>query len=343
MKGVVLLGDRKLEIRDYADPTPGPGEVLIAMKASGICGSDLVHHYRRPHSELTGDPDNQPIAGHEPAGVVAALGPGVKEPKVGTRVIVHHYDGCGRCAACRIGFTQACHIRSIRGLTADGSHADYMTIGALQCVEMPEGLSFVEGAALACGTGTGYSAFRKLDVSGRHVVAVFGQGAVGLSATMFAAAAGAGVIAVEVVPQRREMAKKFGARWTIDPTDVDPVEAIKELTHGEGADAAIECTGINKVRIQTVECLRMFGKASFVGGGRDEGFEISHQMINKELTLRGSWAMTTVVLAELAQYVVDRQLPVREIVTHTFPLSKAVEAFRLFDSDKTGKVMFVWD
>src|SRR5436190_1901575 len=150
MQGVVFLGNRKLELREFADPTPGLGEVVIAIKASGMCGSDL-HPYRAVGN------------------AAAALGLG--------------------------------------------------------------------------GTGTAYGALKRLDVSGRDTLAVFGQGPVGLSATMLGVAMGARVIAVDTVAERRALAKGFGAEAVIDPNAVDPVAAIHELTEGEGPDTTRDCPG----------------------------------------------------------------------------------------------------
>jgi threonine dehydrogenase-like Zn-dependent dehydrogenase len=341
MKGVVLVGDRQVEIRDYPDPKPGPGQALVAMKASGLCGSDFSG-YRAPKAQR-GDPAKLPIAGHEPVGVIAALGPGVTGPKVGTRCIIHHYEGCGNCKFCRIGYPQLCVVsHTVRGFSADGGHADYMVIDAHMCLPMPDVLTFEEAAAIACGTGTAYAAVKKLDVSGRDVFAVFGQGPVGASATVFGAATGAAVIAIDPVPERLELAKKLGAWKTVDPSKQDPVAAVRELTHGEGADATVDCTGINKVRWQTVDSAKVFGRACFVGEGGDVTLQPSPQIIHKHLTLYGSWTFSTVLLSECCQYVVDRKIPLKQLITHTFPLSQAAEAYKLFDTNKTGKVVLVW-
>jgi threonine dehydrogenase-like Zn-dependent dehydrogenase len=107
MRGLVFLGERELEVREFPDPSPGPREVIVAMKASGMCGSDLKH-YRAPKGERT--PDRPVIGGHEPCGVVVARGSSVgdDEAPIGERVMVHHYSGCGRCKHCRVGYSQMC-------------------------------------------------------------------------------------------------------------------------------------------------------------------------------------------------------------------------------------------
>ena len=135
MKGVVFLGDRKLELREFSDPTPGPRDVILEIKASGMCGSDL-HNYRAPANPggaVMGGIKREAgmIAGHEPCGIVAAVGAGVteKEARVGQRVMDHHYDGCGNCKHCRAGWTQMCLAGTVvYGSGGHGGHAKYMKV-----------------------------------------------------------------------------------------------------------------------------------------------------------------------------------------------------------------------
>src|SRR5262245_14200956 len=225
MRGVVFLGERELELREFPDPRPGPGEVVLAMKASGMCGSDL-HAYRAARgggaarSLGLGGTGGPVIAGHEPCGVVVERGPGVQEgdAPAGARVMCHHYKGCGQCMHCRAGWAQLCPRGIVvYGITGHGGHAPYMTVPASTLVPLPEALSFEAGAAVSCGTGTAYQALRRLDISGRDTLAVFGQGPVGLSATMLGAAMGARIMAVDVGRERRELAQMFGGGASVDP------------------------------------------------------------------------------------------------------------------------------
>ena len=193
MRGLVFLGERKVELREFADPAPGAGDVVVAIRASGMCGSDL-----RPY-RAAADP-NRPacVTGHEPCGVVAEIGAGVtdQQARVGQRVMVHHYRGCGVCKHCRVGYTQMCaRGAQVMGFSANGGNAPYLLAPASSVVTLPDELSFVEGAAISCGTGTAYSALKRLGVSGRDTLAIFGQGPVGLAATQLATAMGARVIA----------------------------------------------------------------------------------------------------------------------------------------------------
>ena len=207
MRAIVFLGERKLDLMEVPDPTPAPDEVVIEIKASGMCGSDL-HQYRGPKKEKLN------IAGHEPCGVIAEVGSAVPSSlaKVGDRIMDHHYSGCGACKHCRDGWSQMCLEGAIVfGGVGDGAHAKFMKVPAHTVVKLSEKLSFKTGAAISCGTGTAYGALKRLDLAGDETIAIFGQGPVGLSATQLAKAMGARVIALDISEERRELATQFGA------------------------------------------------------------------------------------------------------------------------------------
>src|SRR6266436_9129933 len=295
MRGVVFLGNRKLELREFPDPTPGPGEVVVAMKASGMCGSDL-HPYRAAGNAAAalglGGGGEPVVAGHEPCGVVAERGPGVSEADapIGQRVMVHHYKGCGRCKHCRGGWAQLCRQGIVvYGMTGHGGHAPCMSVPAYTLVPLPEPLGFATGAAISCGTGTAYGALKRLDVSGRDTLAVFGQGPVGLSATMLGRAMGARVIAVDVSPERLALAREFGAEHVVNAKDADPVKAIHELTRGEGAETTMDCSGSSEGRLGALQSAGTWGRVAFVGEGGQTTIDVSKHMLRRQLTVHASW------------------------------------------------------
>ena len=334
MRGLVFLGDQRVELREFADPRPGPGQVVVAIRASGMCGSD-IRPYQQGQSAF--------VTGHEPCGVVAERGAGVSEAQAptGQRVMVHHYWGCGMCKHCRIGYTQMC-VKGSRtmGFSADGGNAPYLLAPAGSLVPLPDELSFAEGAAIACGTGTAYSALKRLGVSGRDTLAIFGQGPVGLAATQLATAMGARVIAVDPLAERRELACQLGADVAIDTAS--SVDAIRDLTHGEGADATLDCTGNAEARANCAKAARAWGRACFVGEQGTATFEMTPDVIHKQLTMYGSWTFSTVLLAECAQFAVDRQVPLRRVFTEEFRLEDADAAFRKFASRNMGKGVFIF-
>jgi threonine dehydrogenase-like Zn-dependent dehydrogenase len=338
MRGLVFQGERKVALQDFPDPTPGPGEVVVAMRASGICGSDL-RPYRLPAAE------RQVVCGHEPCGVVAEVGPAVtdRQAQPNQRVMVHHYRGCGTCKHCRIGYTQMCvHGAQVMGFSANGGNAPYLLAPASALVLLPDELSFAEGAAIACGTGTAYAALKRLAVSGRDTLAIFGQGPVGLAATQLAKAMGARVIGVDLAPERRELARTLGADVTLDPATTDPVAAIRDLTHGDGADATLDCTGHPEARANCAKAARAWGRACFVGEQGTATFDMTPDVIHKQLTMYGSWTFSTVLMAECAQFAVDRKVALGQVFTDSFTLDQAEEAFRRFETRGMGKGVFTF-
>ena len=348
MRGVIFLGERKLQLAEFPDPAPGPDEVIVEIKASGMCGSDLKF-YRATGGTSSlglGTVTGRVIAGHEPCGIVSAVGAGVGEraARLGARVMVHHYSGCGHCRHCLTGWSQMCLGGSIvYGVTGHGAHAPYMKVPAHTLVPLPDELSFATGAAISCGTGTAYGALRRMNLTGGDTIAVVGQGPVGLSATQLAAAMGARVIALDVSAERLGRAKDFGADAVIDPTTDDPVGAIKALTRGLGADMSLDTSGASEGRLTAVRGTRAWGVVCFVGEGGSVTLDVSPDLLRKQLTIIGSWTFSKVVQADCARFVVDRAIDVDHLFTHRWQLAQADEAYRLFDRQTSGKGVFLME
>jgi threonine dehydrogenase-like Zn-dependent dehydrogenase len=346
MRGVTFLGERKLRLAEFPDPSPGPRDVVVEIKASGMCGSDLKF-YRASgeiHSLGLGKVSSPVIAGHEPCGVVAAVGSAVTESiaRIGVRVMVHHYSGCGTCPHCQSGWSQMCLNGSIvYGVTGHGSHAPFMKVPADTLVQLPDELDFATGAAISCGTGTAFQALRRMNLTGGDTIAIVGQGPVGLSATQLATAMGARVIALDVSTARLERARNFGADALIDPKTADPVAAIKALTHGLGADMALDTSGAPDGRLFAVRCTRSWGVVCFVGEGGGVTLDVSPDMLRKQLTIIGSWTFSKVVQANCARFIADRKIAVEHLFTDRWQLSQADEAYRLFDHQTSGKGVFL--
>jgi len=356
MRGVVFRGNRKLEILSLDDPTPGPGEAVIEMKASGMCGSDL-HYYRGQPAEILrsmglktfeerGLPaDAAIIAGHEPCGVIAAVGPDVDPAnfKVGDRVIVFHYEGCGCCDHCRTGWTQMCdHGADVHGVVKHGGHADLMKVPVSTLVHMPEEISFIGGAAIACGTGTAFGALGRLDISARDTLAVFGLGPVGLSAVQLAAAMGVEVIGIDIAADRVAKALSFGAVHTIDASKRDPVEEIRKLTRGKGVTCAMDCAGSEIARTQAVRSTAPWGKIALVAIGGNLNVDGMKDLIGKQRTVIGSYTFSEVGMKNCAWFIADHGVEVDRLFTDLWNLDQAETAYREFDKQAGGKGVFVF-
>src|SRR6201987_1903726 len=230
--------------------------------------------------------------------------------------------------------------RTVYGVTAHGAHADYMKVPAHTLVPLPGQLSFSTGAAVSCGTGTAYGALRRMNLSGAHTIVIVGQGPVGLSATQLAAAMGARVIALDVSSERLERAKEFGAWETVNPRSNDPVGAIKDLTHG-GADFTLDTSSQPEGRIAAVRSAKVWGTVGGVGERNNVTIAVSPDMLRKQLTIIGSWTFSWQGQADCARFVVERKGDVEKLFTHRWKLDQAEEAYRLFDTQTTGKGVFL--
>jgi threonine dehydrogenase-like Zn-dependent dehydrogenase len=340
VQGITFLGDRKLAMLDYPEPTPGPGEVVLEMKASGICGTDLSFYRSSPEARA-----HKHVAGHEPCGVVAELGPSVDgtKIKVGDRVMVHHYSGCGWCEHCRSGWAQLCQSAPVKvyGGNADGGHARYLKVPAATLVPLPDELSFQAGAAISCGTGTAYAALRRMHLAGNDTIAIFGQGPVGLSATQFASAMGARVIALDISPERLRRAGEFGADALVNPAETDPIAEIKRLTGGRGADLALDTSGAKQGANGAVRSTKIWGSVVLIAGPGPLELNITHDLTHRQQTIYGVWTFSIAGQMECARFVAERGIDVDRVFTHTWHLDQAEEAYRLTDAQGAGKGVFL--
>jgi threonine dehydrogenase-like Zn-dependent dehydrogenase len=345
MKGVVLPGDSTVRHVEAEVPEPGPGQVLLKMKASSICGSDLRAIYRE-HLGTGPEAYQGVIAGHEPCGQVVAVGAGAKRLSVGDRVVVYHIAGCGVCEECRHGYMIGCTSphRAAYGWQRDGGHADYLLAEETTCILLPEPLSYVDGALVSCGFGTAYEGLLRLQLSGRDRLLITGLGPVGLAAAMLGRAMGAGpIIGTDLAPERLQLALDHGLVDHAIPADERASAAIDELTDGRGCEASIDCSGSGAARVLALEHTRTWGRCAFVGEGGQITFAVSELLIHKQITLHGSWVTSLRHMEDLLEHLVRWPLRPETVVTHRFRLDQADEAYRVADSGSAGKVCIVLD
>jgi len=229
----------------------------------------------------------------------------------------------------------------VYGNNAHGGHAKYLKVPANTMVPLSEALSFTAGAAIACGSGTAYGALRRMNLSGRDTIAIFGQGPVGLAGTQFAKAMGARVIALDTNPQRLERAREFGADELVNPGSNDPVAAIKELTGGKYADLTLDTSSNRDARLNAIRSTKVWGTMCFVGEGGDVTIDVSPHLLRRQMTLIASWTFSTVIQAECAAFCVERKIDVDKLFTHRWSLDQADEAYKLFDKQADGKGVFL--
>ncbi len=232
MSGVVLPGDSSVKHIRVEVPEPGPGRVLLKMKASSICGSDIRAIYRE-HLGSGPEAYRGVIAGHEPCGQVVAVGPSCKRLTPGDRVVVYHIAGCGVCEECRHGYMIGCTSlqRAAYGWQRDGGHAEYLLAEETTCILLPEPLSYVDGALVSCGFGTAYEGLLRLRLSGQDRLLITGLGPVGLAAAMLGRAMGAGpILATDIAAERLDLARERGLVDYAFPADDSAAATIADLT-----------------------------------------------------------------------------------------------------------------
>ncbi len=346
MKGAILPGNSTAELREFEIPKPGHGEVLIRMKSSTICGSDIRCIYREHLGKGPEGYQSGMIAGHEPCGQIVECGPGMRRFKVDDRVIVYHISGCGVCNDCRRGYMISCSspYRRAYGWQRDGGMAEYLLAEEKDLVLLPESLSYTDGAQVACGFGTVYEAIQKIGVSGDDAVLVTGLGPVGLAALMLAKAKGANLtIGTDAVPERLELAKQLGLADHVSPAGPDALAQILDATGGFGCERAIDCSANDKGRLTAIQGTRKWGKLAFVGEGGSCCFQPSPDIIHDQKTIYGSWVTSIWLMEELVEKLVRWNVHPADLVTHRFGLDSVADAYALMAEGRCGKIAIAFD
>jgi 2-desacetyl-2-hydroxyethyl bacteriochlorophyllide A dehydrogenase len=300
MKAAVLEQfNEPLDVREVPDPEPGLGEVIVGTRAAGICRTDL-----KIIEGVIPTVKTPLIMGHELAGEVVAIGPGVRGFEEGARVTVGLDITCGTCEYCKRGELDHC-ARLVRlGLEQDGSLADFVRVPAANLIEIPATVSFAQAATIPDAVGSPYHAvLRRAEVQPGQTVAVYGLGGLGLIAVQVAALAGARVIAIARTKERRTLAEELGATWSIDPTDGDVSVQIRELTDGLGVHAFIDLVGIEGSVDQGVLSCRKGGKVVVVGYFVPELTAGMMRLVYDEVSIMGSRGSTRADLLEAVALV----------------------------------------
>jgi (R,R)-butanediol dehydrogenase/meso-butanediol dehydrogenase/diacetyl reductase len=272
MKAAVWHARNDIRVEEVPEPSaPGPGEVIIKVGACGICGTDLEEYRAGPLFIPVGTPNpltgrQAPlILGHEFAGEVVEVGAGVTQVKPGDRLAPDGLFFCGECYWCQRHQVSLCDKLAALGLMTDGGLAEYCKLPVNMAIRIPNGLAD-DHAAMAEPLSVAVRAVRRGRLLAGETVAVFGGGAIGLFCLQVARAAGAGeVFVVEPLPNRRALAEQLGASATIDPTQVDPIAALRQLTRGVGPDLVLEASGAVAVTPVAIHAARKGGRIVLVG------------------------------------------------------------------------------
>jgi threonine dehydrogenase-like Zn-dependent dehydrogenase len=346
MRAAFLPGNDRLDLRTVAIPNPLHGEVLLKVKASTICGSDIRCIY---HEHLGKGPERYQgvIAGHEPSGQIVDIGPGCRRFGVGDRVIVYHISGCGVCNDCRRGYMISCTSEKFRrayGWQRDGGMANYMIAEEKDLIALPDEISYADGAQVACGFGTVYEAIEKIQVNGNHSVLITGLGPVGLAAAALCRKLGSQlIIGIDVVPERLQIAESLKLCDFFLKAGEDNVDQVRELTRGNGVERAIDCSANATARTTAIRATRKWGRIAFVGEGGTVEFNPSPDLIHDQKTIYGSWVTSTWLMEELVERLLRWNLHPADIITHRFSIENSADAYALMASGKSGKVAVCFD
>ncbi len=341
MKAVVLRDVDDLRVEELPDPQPADNEVLIHIKASGICGTD-VHMWEGINDEGT----FPFIPGHEWAGEVVEAGKDIKTLAVGDRVVGEPFISCKVCPNCGDGLaTNMCTDWEYYGFSWDypGGMAEYCVSKEERLFKIPDGVSFEEGALVEPVSVSYYGVWGAGGGAAPHDrVVVFGAGPIGLFAMQVCQASGAPVIAVEPEPYRRQLAQSLGADVVIDPTAGDVVEQVLDHTGGRGATLVVECSGSDGALQATMDIVAKEGRVSLIGHsvGRKVPIEIG-KSIWQGATIVGSCGSPFFfpkTLAFMSRQLVD----LTKVVTHRFPLTDVLDAFELGKrASDSGKILLI--
>lgn len=333
MKIVEITGPRQAGVTERPDPIPAEDLVLVRIDSAPMCTE--YKSYREGYTSS--------FLGHEAAGIVEAIAqPGLRKP--GDRVVVMPQYPCGSCSLCLRGEYIYCQdLRNIQKITGSpwgtASYAQKMLKPDWLLIPIPDDVPTDLAAMACCGLGPTFGAMQTMHVTSFDTVLITGLGPVGLGGVINGVARGAKVLCVESNTYRSELAKRLGADMVFDACAVDSLSEISDYTRGEGVAAAIDCSGVESAQKLMISALKRRGRAAFVGESGELSINVSNQLLRKGITLHGQWHYNlsdTPAMMNMIQLQQDR---LKQLITHTFPMSRVKEAFELQLEGNCGKVV----
>ncbi len=317
MKAVRYYGpNQPFRLEEIERRAPEAGEVLVQVTASGMCHTEL--HFKSGLLNLGVAPVTM---GHEVVGRIGAIGNGVSPDRIGERVIVYYYVGCGACRYCRAGEEQLCpQLRAEYGFVSDGGYAEYVTVPARNAVPLPDTISDVDAAPIGCGVTTAVHAAKLAGLEIGEWVVVYGIGGVGFGLVQLARARGTRVIAVGRSAAKLDKARELGAEVTVNAADGSVSGRIREITDGAGADVIFECVGTAETMREAAAALGHRGRLVFIGYSPDSFTVHPIQLVVFEQKVLGSVGATLNDLYEAVDLVARGVI--RTVVDRTLPLEQ---------------------
>jgi L-iditol 2-dehydrogenase len=337
MRAAVLRGWNDLAVEEVEVPEPGPGEVLLRVRACGLCGTDLK--MVQGAFQQRGWPPSLPfVMGHEWSGEVVAIGEGLDDLELlpGDKVVAENHVGCGRCSMCRRGRYNLCEKSGtpgyrLYGHTAPGALAEYAVRPAQMLHKLPDSVSPLEGALVNQGSLTVH-ALRRVEFLPGSTVAIFGPGLLGLLSAAVASASGGSQIIMVGRGNRLDLAAKMGCDEVVDYENEDPVVAVRRLTSGRGVDYVFDCTGNPRVLAQAIGAVRRGGRVAILGltGGKPSAIDVDRLTLD-EIDLMGIRSSPNAYPAMIA-LMRSGKVDLGPLVTHTYPLEAVGEALAALES-----------
>ncbi|HWX92547.1 MAG TPA: zinc-dependent dehydrogenase [Terriglobales bacterium] len=331
MLAAVYRGTNDVRMETVPVPEIGAGELLLRVHTCGICGTDLK-------KIATGSHSSPRIFGHETAGVVAAVGKGVSRFRLGDPVMVFHHIPCRQCYYCRHKTFAQCETYKKVGCTAGfepsgGGFAEYVRvmdwIVQLGTVKIPDGVSF-EQACFVEPVNTCMKGIKALHLKPEETVLLIGQGPIGLILSVLSRRTGARVITSDLYPQRLTISESFGLGLTVDASRTDVIQKVRELTEGRGADAVILAVGGTGLIRPAMDATRPGGRVLlFAQTVRGEVVVDPAAICVDEKTLLGSYSASVDLQKDSVNFVMSREMDLERLISHRFPLSRALEALEL--------------
>jgi 2-desacetyl-2-hydroxyethyl bacteriochlorophyllide A dehydrogenase len=341
MKAVVKtrLGDGAVEYIEIPKPSLSPGQVLVEVKAAGICGSD-IHFYRGRYDAYLNPPV---VLGHEFSGTVVELGEGVDGLELGSRVTVEtHARVCGKCIFCNTGQYNLCMQRIAFGYGTNGAFTSYVAAPSNRVHELPKNVSFDEGALTEPVAVVHHAIVDRTPLVPGCSVVILGPGPIGLLTLQMVKLMGAGFTVITGLPsdtKRLELAKRMGADLTIDVMSEDAVTKVRRFTREYGADLVFETSGSAQAMRQAIMMVRSGGQITRIGHGAGEMRIDLDPITVRQITIQGTFSHTWKNWEGALQEMASGKISVRDLITHRLPISRWKEAFELMERQESVKII----
>jgi len=326
MLAALLVGPRKIQLEEIEKPGCGQRTMLLGMKATAICGSD-INNYRNPRSEAL------PIVmGHETTGIVIDKGAEITKFEIGERVVVQPTLSCGTCQLCSEGRDNICLASRVIGQTIQGGFAEYMEVHEENVFKLPDAIDYTAGTQIQTLSSV-YHAQKLLQLKPGQSVLVIGLGATGLLHVQLAKASGATpIVGLDLSPVKLELAKELGADTTIHMPDDTALTQIKDTTRSQGPDVVIEAVGIPSTVALSIEAVAPGGKVLMFGSGHDPltGFD-PFLIYRKEINIIGSRAASKSDWQPSINLVESGSIALKPLITHQVAFRDVKKAFALMD------------